>query len=137
MPVRSKRQGNWFGLAIAALVVLPAPAEAAHQLVQSVRSGRDTVIAYNWWFNPGPPVCRPGPRPRAIIVQPPQFGSVRIINGQGVVNETSNGCYGRRSQSVGIIYRSRPGFVGSDSFMIEWRFPDGRGHRSRYSFPVN
>jgi hypothetical protein len=119
-------------LAVGALA-FAGEAFAAHQLVRSVPRGKATVIAYNWWFTAG---CVPAPRPRVNIVAPPSFGSIRVLNGAGVVNEANNACFGKRSNSVGLVYQPRPGFVGSDAFEVEWQFPDGSSRRSRYSFPV-
>jgi hypothetical protein len=119
-----------------ALALATAPADAAHQLVQSVRSGKAAVIAYNWYFVQGAPACVPGPRPSVTIVSPPSFGAIRILRGAGTVFEQSNQCYGRRSQSIGIVYMPRRGFVGTDGFEVIWIFPNGHRQRSTYRFPV-
>lgn len=122
------------GLAVlSSLPVGVGGAEAAHQLVRSVRAGKATIIAYNYYFFAG---CVPAERPRVDVLVAPQNGTVRVLPGKGKVSETNHSCFGRPSNSVGVLYTPQRGFRGTDGFVVKYTFPDGRTGTSRYQFPV-
>jgi len=123
-----------FGAAVTWVSIgLSGPAQAAHQLVSRVARGKATIIAYNYYFFAD---CVPAQRPRVDILVPPQAGTVKFLPGKGKVGETSHRCYGRASNSVGVLYTPRKGFRGTDGFSVIYTFPDGRTATGRYQFPV-
>ncbi len=129
--------------AIVAFVWL-ALAGAAHgqtldtlPLSGSVESGADTVIAYGRHWNPAP--CVPQ-RTSIVITQPPAHGTVQILEERADVPWTTprtggtGYCRGMLLFAKKIIYRSEPGFEGTDTLSYESIGPNGR--RAPYTVTI-
>jgi|SRR5690242_16719825 len=102
-----------------------------------VFSGNEMVMSV---FNTLGADCIAAFRPDVRIVTPPANGSVRY---DGIIaaverppGDPREKCNGRRTISVGIFYKSRPGFVGADAVVIDVDFKQGFVGRFGYDIEV-
>ncbi len=97
----------------------------------------DTVIAYGRHWNPAP--CVPQ-RTSIVITQPPAHGTVQILEERADVPWTTprtggtGYCRGMLLFAKKIVYRSEPGFEGTDTLSYESIGPDGR--RAPYTVTI-
>ena len=123
---RSVARGR-LAMVIAALTAALAatPALAASR---TVRSGVATpVLAYGTFNNDN---CLQGPLPILRLAGAPRHGTVQL--GRGDQPNTSPRCPGTKVRSVIVVYRSTPGYRGSDTVVLDVEtelFIDGRGSR--------
>ena len=121
------------------------PADARNRGVRDTRapfrkivfSGNEMVMSV---FNTLGADCLAAFRPDVRIVAPPANGSVRY---DGIIaaverppGDPREKCNGRRTISVGIFYKSKPGFVGADSVVIDVDFKQGFVGRFSYDIEV-
>jgi hypothetical protein len=83
--------------------------------------------------------CRPVKRPTAVLTQPPQHGSVRMLTrkararyGPGPYRH----CDGRIGPALSFEYTSAPDYRGGDSFAVRVRYADGELRSGRFEVEV-
>lgn len=83
--------------------------------------------------------CRPVRRPTAVLTEPPQHGSVRMLTrkararyGPGPYRH----CDGRIGPALGFEYTSVPDYRGDDSFSVRVRYADGELRSGRFEVEV-
>ena len=100
-------------------------------------SGNEMIMGV---FNTLPSDCIALTRPDVRVVIPPANGTLRfdailaaVERPPGDVREK---CNGKRTISVGIFYKSKPGFVGADAATIDVDFRQGFIGRFSYDIEV-
>src|SRR5262245_24854304 len=69
--------------------------------------------------------CTSGPLPTIRLTVAPQNGTITVKNGK-VAARNLKQCLALEVPAYVAVYRSRPGFVGTDIFSLEIRSPAGR-----------
>jgi hypothetical protein len=114
-----------------------AAAESHVPFRRSVFSGNEMVMAV---FNTLASDCLASVRPDVRIVTPPKNGVVRYDAIMAAVERPSGdprfACNGKRVISVGIFYKSHPGFVGADAAVVDIDFRQGFIGRFAYDIEV-
>ena len=101
-------------------VLWSGPLLAAKQVKSVVRKDTRELVGYDYEWDQ---TCRPLPRPRPIVIEPPRNGRVTFSNGSGtMLDDKSSQCRGARSNSVGVFYTPKRGYTGPDVFKIRWTY---------------
>src|SRR5204863_77643 len=102
-------------------------APTLRRIARTVDSGSESVIARSTFWN-----SECNARPATVrIVQPPANGTVSVREGLNPVVEnpqfgTAGRCVGKQVMGKQIMYRSKPGFRGSDVVVYEVRSDKGQ-----------
>lgn len=100
--------------------VSSGPLLAAKQVKSVVRKDTSELVGYDYEWDQ---TCRPLPRPRPTLIEPPRHGKVSFSNGTGtMLDDKSSQCRGARSNSVGVFYTPKRGYTGPDVFKIRWTY---------------
>ncbi|WP_454658820.1 hypothetical protein [Bosea beijingensis] len=84
--------------------------------------------------------CRPVPRPKGVLTEPPRHGKVRLATRKAAA-EYGPGpmrhCDGKVGPSLAFEYASKRGYRGPDSFLVRIRYNDGEIRHERFEIAVD
>jgi hypothetical protein len=108
------------GIAAAAIVLLALSATAAKEikLTRTAKSGVETRLAYSAHWDTK--TCNSLPN-KVTISKQPEHGTASIKPGEETLPQSTPGsgatgpCAGKKVQASAIMYRSTPGFKGTDT----------------------
>jgi hypothetical protein len=107
-------------------IFVPETSSAQQTTTASVFSGNEARLLAPNWVNTD---CTSGSRPDVRVVSSPANGSIRLENMQIAISRNSDNsrahCNGKQVDTVGVFYKSREGFVGTDRAVIEADFKTG------------
>lgn len=100
---------------------LAVPASAVNYTSQKVTSpGREVLVMFFYTINPD---CSSRGPASVAVGPPPQGGTVTSVSGRDFPNFAPDNprfvCNKRRVEGTRILYRAKPGFVGTDSFVVQ------------------
>ena len=84
--------------------------------------------------------CRPVPRPKGVLTEPPRHGKVRLGTRKAAA-EYGPGpfrhCNGKVGPSLAFEYTSQRNYRGADSFLVRIRYNDGEIRYERFEITVD
>ena len=123
--------------ALLVLAAVPAGAVPVGPAFRVVRSGALAPMGFHYYLDAS---CRsPGPVTINLVV-PPRYGE--ISEGQRVAHpsyrsgDSLAACNRIRVRGLEVYYRSKPGYTGPDSYVVERVFPNGDAQRFRIDVSV-
>ena len=123
--------------ALAVFAAAPASAKAISSVYKVVHSGTLTPIGFHYYLEEG---CRsPGPV-QINVVTPPQNGKIsegpRSAHPSYPATSHLAACNRVKVSGTEIYYRSAPGYLGSDSYVVERVFPNGDAQQFQIDLSV-
>lgn len=114
-----------------------SPKISSMTVVREIFSGSESRIAAMTYINPD---CSSGLAPEVRIVSPPANGDVRLQQETAPLargpNDPMARCNGKPADGVTIYYKSKSGYTGTDTVMVEVDFRHGTVRRFLYSLNV-
>jgi hypothetical protein len=125
-----------FRLALAALLYLPATAAFAQGNIAErelkTAPGRDLRVGIYTDIRQD---CTSGPLPAIRLATPPAHGAVNVKRGTLKATNIKQ-CLATEVPAFVAFYRAKPDYRGSDQFVLEISWPDGRKQLQHFRIDV-
>jgi len=112
------RKLRFFALLISALIMAALSVAEAKDQKATARSGRATVVANHYIYFKE--TCELGGLPQMKIRSAPKHGKVRFAKSIITMEKANSRCNGKKIKARQIIYQSRSGYRGTDTFTIDY-----------------
>ena len=121
-------------LAVVLAVALTSGAVADEKTLSvTVRSGVEGFVSFSRFVNDA---CISAREPNIVGISRPKHGTVAIRKTQRLQNNPDKPCEGRYLSGTEVLYRSSPGYAGTDEFIFDAVYPNGTFDRIRAAITV-